>query len=64
MIQVCDGTRDCISGADECGPTCIDRVFADDKSMIKNKGILVFVAILGESSAGHFKCGIRRNYRN
>ena len=41
--------QDCKGGADECQPGCIKGPFSNEKSMVKNKGMLVLIGILGET---------------
>ena len=46
--KVCDGNHDCAMASDECQPQCIKSVFSDEKSMIKNKGMLASVTTIGK----------------
>ena len=46
--KVCDGNPDCTKASDECQPQCIESAFSDEKSMIKNKGMLASVSTLGK----------------
>ena len=51
-FQVCDGNQDCANASDECQPECIKSVFSNEKSMIKNKGMLASVSTLGKDACG------------
>ena len=48
LYQICDGNPDCAKASDECQPQCIESAFSDEKSMIKNKGMLASVSTLGK----------------
>ena len=48
LYQVCDGNQDCAKASDECQPQCIKSAFSDEKSMIKNRGMLASVTTIGK----------------
>lgn len=45
--QVCDGTKDCISGIDEC-QNCNPSPFSSDQKLINSRVLIVFLWIIGK----------------